>query len=194
MVWLLQLANLHCPCLGLTSNELSCYLLLSRAPLEMLLNFSPQMRDLAVTNRPQDCSLHHSWALGWELPRCLWDWELGQKEGWGSGSGRQSWPKWFKTCTSTTNSSVPLAAFSGLLKPSTPPPVAFLFLLQHHSGVGSFSLLPLTEISWKSWEREAMVQTHNPSELVGRGGWGKATQTSFKIRYLALWFIFIKSL
>lgn len=27
-----------------------------------------------------------------------------------------------------------------------------------------------------------MAQTHNPSELVGKEGWGKATQTSFKIK------------
>lgn len=130
MVWLLQLTNLQCPCLGLTSNELrellfSCI----KGAIREASQFLPPMeRHLpGIFYLPCDCPpTAHTAPLGWNLP---WNPETlkpGQRKRWGSGfcrAQRQSVTS--NLCIDHSSSLLSHLPFVPH-KPFTPSPSSFL--------------------------------------------------------------------
>lgn len=151
MVWLLQLANLRCPCLGLTSNELrELPFTRIKGAIRECFSISPHKweRPSRHVPLPRDCSCTSLW--------CPWRQELPL-----GLMGLKTWAErrlkfiqapadqgGLQGCFEFLSPFSP--ALSGLINPS-PPPVAFFLQLQHHSGLCSFLFV---SISWKSCKRK----------------------------------------
>lgn len=145
MVWLLQLTNLQCPCLGLTSNELrellfSCI----KGAIREASQFLPPMeRHLpGIFYLPCDCPpTAHTAPLGWNLP---WNPETlkpGQRKDEDQASAEPRGKALLQTCALTILPPSCLTCLSCLINPSPPPQAAFFFPFQRHSGLCSSSSL-----------------------------------------------------
>lgn len=149
MVWLLQLTNLQCPCLGLMSNELRdllfrCIKGAIREASQFLPpveRYLPGMFYLPCDCPPTACTVPLGWKLPWN-PETL---KPGQRKQWGSGfcrAQRQKEPKGLlQTCALTFIPPSCLTCLSCLINPSPPSQAAFFFPFQRHSGLCSSSSL-----------------------------------------------------
>ena len=136
MVWLLQLANLQCPCLGLTSNQLRV-LLFSCIKGAIRESFSISPRKGEIPSR----HVLPARAPGYELPGDSWDLKIGTEE---RMRARFLWRPEVEAAEEpqrdALNLYIPPSLSTCLLVPhkrSPHPQAAFLFLLQHHSGLKS---------------------------------------------------------